>query len=159
MRFFRGITVTALFSAVPFQRFFPQCRFSHTFFAFCIRRPLRSLSPAHAQKACWPGVDVVITIFCDFRQFRANKLAFFSKTNGMINFLHNLALFWVKNAKFFAELMAHALVPIKCKVSLVRTYIHRLSPNLLRQNIRRGFWTRAYWAIVYFGYFGWRFQK
>jgi hypothetical protein len=31
-----------------------------------------------------PGVDVRITIFCDFRQFSAKKLAFFSKTNVMI---------------------------------------------------------------------------
>jgi hypothetical protein len=39
------------------------------------------------------GVDVMITIFCDFRQFSAKKLAFFSKTNVMIKILHNLALF------------------------------------------------------------------
>jgi hypothetical protein len=32
-----------------------------------------------------PGVDVMITIFCDFRQFSTKKLAFFSKTNVMIN--------------------------------------------------------------------------
>jgi hypothetical protein len=31
-----------------------------------------------------PGVDVMITVFCDFRQFSAQKLAFFSKTNVMI---------------------------------------------------------------------------
>jgi hypothetical protein len=40
-----------------------------------------------------PGVDVMITIFCDCRQFSAKKLAFFSKTNVMINILQNLALF------------------------------------------------------------------
>jgi hypothetical protein len=40
-----------------------------------------------------PGVDVLITIFCDFRQFSAKKLAFFSKINSMIKILHNLALF------------------------------------------------------------------
>jgi hypothetical protein len=49
-----------------------------------------------------PGSDVMITIFCDFWQFSAKKLAFFSKTYVMIKFLHNLALFWVKNA-IFAE--------------------------------------------------------
>jgi hypothetical protein len=42
----------------------------------------------------WPGADVMITIFCDFFQFWAKKLAFFSKTNVMIQFLHNLASFW-----------------------------------------------------------------
>jgi hypothetical protein len=39
------------------------------------------------------GVDVMITIFGDFRQFSAQKLAFFSKTNVVIKSLHNLALF------------------------------------------------------------------
>jgi hypothetical protein len=51
-----------------------------------------------------PGVDVMITIFCDFWQFSAKKMAFFSKTKLMIKILHILALFWVKNANFFAEL-------------------------------------------------------
>jgi hypothetical protein len=50
-----------------------------------------------------PGADVMITIFCDFSQFSAKKLAFFTKTNVMINFFQNLALFWDKNAIFFAE--------------------------------------------------------
>jgi hypothetical protein len=50
-----------------------------------------------------PGTDVMITIFCDFRQFSAEKLAFFSKTNVLIKIVHNLTLFWVKNANFFAE--------------------------------------------------------
>jgi hypothetical protein len=40
-----------------------------------------------------PGVDVIITIFCDFCQFSAKKMAFFSKTNVVIKILHNLALF------------------------------------------------------------------
>jgi hypothetical protein len=46
----------------------------------------------------------VITIFYDFRQFSAKKLAFFSKTNVMIKILHNLALFKVKNANFSAKI-------------------------------------------------------
>jgi hypothetical protein len=48
----------------------------------------------------WPGVDVMITIFCDFSLFSTKKLAFFSKTNVMIKSLHNLALFWVKTPFF-----------------------------------------------------------
>jgi hypothetical protein len=43
----------------------------------------------------------MITIFCEFRQFSAKKLAVFSKTNVMIKILHNLALFWVKKCQFF----------------------------------------------------------
>jgi hypothetical protein len=33
-----------------------------------------------------PGVDVMITVFCDFRQFPAKKWRFFSKTNDIIKF-------------------------------------------------------------------------
>jgi hypothetical protein len=40
-----------------------------------------------------PGVDVMITIFCNFLQFSAKKMAFFLQTNDMIQILHNLALF------------------------------------------------------------------
>jgi hypothetical protein len=53
--------------------------------------------------ATTPGTDVMITIFFDFWQFSTKKMAFFLKTNVMINFFHNLALFRVKNAYFFAE--------------------------------------------------------
>jgi hypothetical protein len=42
---------------------------------------------------CVSGVDVMITIFCDFCHFSAIKLAVFSKNNVMIKLLHNLALF------------------------------------------------------------------
>jgi hypothetical protein len=51
-----------------------------------------------------PGVDVMITIFCDFLTIFGEKIVFFfSKTNVMIKILHNLVLFWVKNPNFFAE--------------------------------------------------------
>jgi hypothetical protein len=48
----------------------------------------------------------MITIFRDFWQFSAKKLAFFSKTNVMIKFLHNLAYFCVKNAIFLPKFSA-----------------------------------------------------
>jgi hypothetical protein len=60
----------------------------------------------------WPGVDDMITIFCDFRQFSAKKMAFFSKTNVMIKFLNTLALFWVKNVNFFAEFFGENIFKI-----------------------------------------------
>jgi hypothetical protein len=51
-----------------------------------------------------PGVDVIITISRDFRQFSAKKLAFFSITKVMIIFsLNYIALFWVKNDNLFAD--------------------------------------------------------
>jgi hypothetical protein len=51
-------------------------------------------------QATTPGVDVMITIFCDFCQFSSKNLEFFSKTNVIIKSLHNLALFRVKNVNF-----------------------------------------------------------
>jgi hypothetical protein len=59
-----------------------------------------------------PGVEVMITIFCDFQQFSAKKLAFLSKNNVMIQILHNLALFRVKNANFFAEFFDENILKI-----------------------------------------------
>jgi hypothetical protein len=46
------------------------------------------------------GVDVMITIFCDFSQFSAEKMAFFSKTNVMMKFLQKIAVVSAKNAIF-----------------------------------------------------------
>jgi hypothetical protein len=80
---------------------------SHRHFLFEILNPLRRRT---CQRVAWngfkllghtkplqfrerSGVDVMITIFGDFRQFAAKKLAFFSKTNVMIKDLHYLALF------------------------------------------------------------------
>jgi hypothetical protein len=48
------------------------------------------------------GVDVMITIFCDFRQFSTKKLAFFSKTNVMIN-LFKIYLFFSQKRQFFRK--------------------------------------------------------
>jgi hypothetical protein len=47
-----------------------------------------------------PGVDVMVTIFCDFSQFSAEKMAFFSKTNVIMKFLQKIAVVSAKNAIF-----------------------------------------------------------
>jgi hypothetical protein len=46
-------------------------------------------------------VDVMIALFCDFCQFLAKKLTFFSKTNVMIKFFQKLAVVLSKNANIF----------------------------------------------------------
>jgi hypothetical protein len=57
------------------------------------------MDPPLGNKARHPGVEFMITIFGDFRQFSAifanfgEKMPFFSKTNLVIHFLHYLALF------------------------------------------------------------------
>jgi hypothetical protein len=38
---------------------------------------------------CFSGVDVMITMFCDIRQFFGLKMPFFSLTNVMLKFLQN----------------------------------------------------------------------
>jgi hypothetical protein len=50
-----------------------------------------------------PGVDVMITIFCDFS---AKKLAFFLKTNVMINFLKKFSFVLSQKRQFFAKFSA-----------------------------------------------------
>jgi hypothetical protein len=51
------------------------------------------------------GVDVIITIFCDFCQFSAKKWRFLkSKTNVMIKILEELAVVCAKNANIFAKI-------------------------------------------------------
>jgi hypothetical protein len=48
-----------------------------------------------------PGVDVMITIFCDFRQFSVKKLAFFPKTNVMITIFSKTSSSLDKKRQFF----------------------------------------------------------
>jgi hypothetical protein len=53
-----------------------------------------------------PGTDIMITIFFEFCQFSAGKLAFFSKTNAIFNFLQKLAVVRPKNATFLQFFLA-----------------------------------------------------
>jgi hypothetical protein len=62
-------------------------------------------------------VDVMMTIFCNLQQLSSKKLAYLLKTIVMINFLHNFALFCVKNAKFFAIFSAKIFFKIKTSVT------------------------------------------
>jgi hypothetical protein len=48
-----------------------------------------------------PGVDVMITIFCDFCQFSEKKLAFFSKTNVMITIFAKASSSLSKKRQYF----------------------------------------------------------
>jgi hypothetical protein len=60
----------------------------------------------------------MITIFCDFSQFSAKKLAFFLNTNVMIKyFFQNLSLFRVKNANLFAKFFGQNILNIITSVS------------------------------------------
>jgi hypothetical protein len=108
-------SVRQLFPAIlPFPRFSAD-RAEKSFFSLGLKSdkllPLLTLraSPCNWEAALYatsypePGVDVMITIFCNFCQFSAEKMAFCSKTNVTIKILHDSPLFWVKNANFFAE--------------------------------------------------------
>jgi hypothetical protein len=67
---------------------------------FCDRR-YREVVRENRRCSWKPGVDAMITSFCDFCQFSAKKLAFSQIPMLWPKFLHNLALLWVKNANFF----------------------------------------------------------
>jgi hypothetical protein len=54
----------------------------------------------------------MITIFCDFCQFSAKKLAFFSKTNVMIKFWQKLAEVWAKTSNIFAKFFVENILNI-----------------------------------------------
>jgi hypothetical protein len=49
----------------------------------------------------FPGVDVLITIFCDFYPFSAKKLAFFSKTNVMITIVEKTSFVLRQKRQYF----------------------------------------------------------
>jgi hypothetical protein len=52
-----------------------------------------------------PGVDVMMTIFANFCQFSAKKLAFFSETHVMIKFLQTLAVHSLsKKRQYFRQI-------------------------------------------------------
>jgi hypothetical protein len=53
-----------------------------------------------------PGVDVMITIICDFCQFSAKKLAFFSKANVMITIFSKTSSSLSKNPNIFLNFSA-----------------------------------------------------
>jgi hypothetical protein len=67
------------------------------------RRTGENCCRLHEPQSRWPGVDVMITIFSDFWQFSAKKLAFFSKTNVMITIFAKFAVVWAKNTNIFAK--------------------------------------------------------
>jgi hypothetical protein len=48
-----------------------------------------------------PGVDVMITIFCDFYPFSAKKIGVFSKTNVMIAIFAKTRFVMRKKRQFF----------------------------------------------------------
>jgi hypothetical protein len=83
------------------------------------------------------GVYVMITIFCDFSQFSAKKLAFFLNTNVMINFFKNLALFCVKSAKFLVKFFGekyfknHNIGPWTMKFDRNQVYIRKWTHQVL----------------------------
>jgi hypothetical protein len=72
-------------SFAKFRIFYSAPRHSQNSAFFTVRLVIRaSRKPEEACRIRSPGDDVVITIFGDFRQFSAKKLAFFSKPNVMI---------------------------------------------------------------------------
>jgi hypothetical protein len=68
--------------------------------------------PPFQRKLFWLYRGSMLWSQCDFWQFSAKKLAFLFKTNVMIKSMHNLALFWVKDANVFAEFFGENIFKI-----------------------------------------------
>jgi hypothetical protein len=85
------------------------------------------------------GVDVMITIFDE-------KIGVFSKTNVMIQIWHNLAVFWVKNANFFATFFGENICKILTSVPGWRKIQVYTCPNtyvgsqIIKRNASRSSW-------------------
>jgi hypothetical protein len=69
------------------------------------RNPRPEKCTACEQSHARAGVDVMITIFCDFPQFSAKKMGVFLKYHWYEQLFFNLALFRVKNANFFRKIL------------------------------------------------------
>jgi hypothetical protein len=67
-------------------------------------RRRRSGAPPPFRTRRPPGVNAKISVFRDFHHFSAKNLAIFLKTNVVVKFLNNLALFRVKNANFSVKI-------------------------------------------------------
>jgi hypothetical protein len=65
-----------------------------------------------SKKRAGPGVDVMITIFGDFSQFSAKKLAFFLNTSAMITFLSKFAFVSSQKRHFFAKFFGENILKI-----------------------------------------------
>jgi hypothetical protein len=76
-----------------------------------------------------PGVDVMITIFYDFCQFSAKKLAFSQKPMLWSNFCKKLAVVWAKTANIFAKFLGK-IFKKSCHRSQVKDMWYWTPPRL-----------------------------
>jgi hypothetical protein len=86
------------------------------------------------------GQYVMITNFCDFRQFSAKSLTFRSKTNVIIKFLQKVAVVWAKNAnifaRFFGENILKFITSVPGQMLRSRSFDAQTLPKELSDNWR-----------------------
>jgi hypothetical protein len=70
-----------------------------------------------------PGVDVMITIFCDFCLFLAKKIAFPSKTNVMIKFFGMIFLCFECIRQFFSPKNSENILKVTTSVPVLLSLI------------------------------------
>jgi hypothetical protein len=82
----------------------------------------------------WPGVDVVNIFFCDFRQFLANKIGVFLKTQCymyVIKVLHNLHSYVLSQKRiFFAEFFGENIYKIITSVPDQQNFASVIQHNI-----------------------------
>jgi hypothetical protein len=69
----------------------------------------------------------MITIFCDFRQYSAKNIGVFLKSNAMIQFLHEPAVIYAKNANFFANFCGENIFSLIFWLKYFKN--HNISPS------------------------------
>jgi hypothetical protein len=82
------------------------------FLCFLVRNSYETSFDHLSSWTVWPGVDVMITIFCDFWQFSAKKIGVFLKNQCYDQLFSKIGSFWDKNANFFAEFFGENILKI-----------------------------------------------
>jgi hypothetical protein len=88
-------------------------------------------------KSLFQGVDALIKIFCFFQQFYAN--VFLKNQCYDKFFLHNLALFWIKNTNFFANFLAKIFLKSEHRfqvASILKNSFHYLFTLWSREDVQ-----------------------
>jgi hypothetical protein len=92
------------------------------------------------------GVNVMITIYFDFRQFSSKKFAFFLKSRCYHPILQKLALFWTKNADFSTKVFGENIFKMMTSVTDLCTYVFHRDVSgtdvIILKYFRRKFWQK-----------------
>jgi hypothetical protein len=104
--------ISMVFSSKATQKHYSGEKWQNIFsYFFNFRKYVQSKESSKMRKCDKSGVNVMITIFCDFRKKIGEKIGIYLK-KCKYHFLHNLSLFWAKNAYCFADFFGENILKI-----------------------------------------------